>query len=104
MEAEDALPSIKKKYDDRVWESDFDKWIQDKNNVNKPKPHPDPDHWWNTHPELHNIEMSRMTVLRLTQLEDKETLYRQQKIDKFLEMQKQSPQKKNTKSMFKKKK
>ena len=42
-----------KKIDSRDWDRKYDLWIKDANQFDKPGPHPQPDHAWNTHPEIY---------------------------------------------------
>ena len=48
------LVKKKSKYDDRNWTRDYHKWQEGLRD--KPGPHPDPEHWWNLKPELHDID------------------------------------------------
>ena len=49
------MTSGKKKanYEVRFWERQFLDWKEGKGQ--KPGPHPDPDHQWNTHPEMFDV-------------------------------------------------
>ena len=69
----------KKKYDSRYWEMKFDKWLESVQNNDdthpRPGPHPDPDHWWNTNPEIAD------DIDRKTLCEGREFKYRKKKLE-----------------------
>ena len=52
--------SMKGEYDARWWEGEFDKWILGEGS--KPGNHPNPDHWWNKCPELHDVDALRLST------------------------------------------
>ena len=44
--------------DARSWEKSYNLWVQDPIKIEKPGPHPDKNHAWNTQPEIFAIPPS----------------------------------------------
>ena len=42
-------------YDTRDWDARYDTWKFDRDNQPRPGPHPDPNHPWNTNPEMYEF-------------------------------------------------
>ena len=74
MQAEFNFEIASKGYDARSWDIEYEQWMAGK--CDKPASHPDPDHWWNKNPELHQNEKRAKSKNGKKVLEKKELEYR----------------------------
>ena len=63
-------------FEARFWESLYDKWIENVDEFERPPPHPDPAHWWNTCPELADLDTKDGQDVNISAMEDREVEYR----------------------------